>query len=332
MSYSSYLTKVSLTGSKASVVKMLNAAIKNVGKGDAILPEDSIEALNARFHFSDEKGYENRLRFHIHDFLTKESIDSDAMKLNRQDAFNDWCKEEGVVNNADIAVVVNNVIDKGDDYEVELSLGEEEYEKLFDWAGWADLTEVYGVTIYADLYDFGTYPGYCGTTIHELVDGEVKTTKVEPSLDTEGFYKDFSTLIDLYPGRYKAVLVEALENEIEQLQEMARTFRLSVIKDNLKANDGYAEIPEGWTVIEGFAFKGCKDLKSITLPSSLKTIGTRAFEGCENLREITIPSSVDSIGDCAFKDCPCAEGMDERYWKEIPDTEVDDAWINEILG
>ena len=160
----------------------------------------------------------------------------------------------------------------------------------------------------------------------------MKTTKVEPSLDTEGFYKDFSTLIDLYPGRYKAVLVEALENEIEQLQEMARTCRLSVIKDNLKANDGHAEIPEGWTEIEGYAFKGCKELKSITLPSSLKAIGTRAFEGCENLRKITIPASVGSIGYCAFKDCPCSEGMDESYWKERPVTEEDYAWIKEILG
>ncbi|MCQ2147632.1 MAG: leucine-rich repeat domain-containing protein, partial [Bacteroidales bacterium] len=92
------------------------------------------------------------------------------------------------------------------------------------------------------------------------------------------------------------------------------------------------EIPEGWTELEGFAFKDCKELKSITLPTSLKAIGTRAFEGCENLREISIPSSVESIGYCAFKDCPCSKGMDESYWKERPASEEDDIWINEILG
>lgn len=264
----------------------------------------------------------------FHDFLDMDSMNDPVMK-QRREAFHE---EFGDDNSYEYAVVVKDIIDKGDDYEIVLSLGEDELEGIQDWAGWADLTEVYGVTIYADLYDFGTKPGYCGTTIHELVDGEVKTTKVEPSLDTEGFYKDFSTLIDLYPGRYKDVLVEALENEIEQLQEMARTCRLSVIKDNLKANDGHAEIPEGWTEIEGYAFKGCKELKSITLPSSLKAIGTRAFEGCENLRKITIPASVGSIGYCAFKDCPCSEGMDESYWKERPVTEEDDIWINEILG
>ena len=328
MSYSSYLTKVSLTGSKASVVKMLNAAIKNVGNGDTIMPEDSVESIKAKFVLTDEEWHESRLRMLFHDFLDMDSMNDPVMKLRRE-AFHE---EFGNDNSYGYAVVVKDIIDKGDDYEIVLSLGEDELEGIQDWAGWADLTEVYGVTIYADLYDFGTKPGYCGTTIHELVDGEVKTTKVEPSLDTEGFYKDFSTLIDLYPGRYKDVLVEALENEIEQLQEMARTCRLSVIKDNLKANDGHAEIPEGWTEIEGYAFKGCKELKSITLPSSLKAIGTRAFEGCENLRKITIPASVGSIGYCAFKDCPCSEGMNESYWKERPVTEEDDIWINEILG
>ena len=328
MSYSSYLTKVSLTGSKASVVKMLNAAIKNVGNGDTIMPEDSVESIKAKFVLTDEEWHESRLRMLFHDFLDMDSMNDPVMKQRRES----FHEEFGNDNSYGYAVVVKDIIDKGDDYEIVLSLGEDELEGIQDWAGWADLTEVYGVTIYADLYDFGSKPGYCGTTIHELVDGEVKTTKVEPSLDTEGFYKDFSTLIDLYPGRYKDVLVEALENEIEQLQEMARTCRLSVIKDNLKANDGHAEIPEGWTEIEGYAFKGCKELKSITLPSSLKAIGTRAFEGCENLRKITIPASVGSIGYCAFKDCPCSEGMDESYWKERPVTEEDDIWINEILG
>ena len=328
MSYSSYLTKVSLTGSKASVVKMLNAAIKNVGNGDTIMLEDSVESIKAKFVLTDEEWHESRLRMLFHDFLDMDSMNDPVMKQRRES----FHEEFGNDNSYGYAVVVKDIIDKGDDYEIVLSLGEDELEGIQDWAGWADLTEVYGVTIYADLYDFGTKPGYCGTTIHELVDGEVKTTKVEPSLDTEGFYKDFSTLIDLYPGRYKDVLVEALENEIEQLLEMARTCRLSVIKDNLKANDGHAEIPEGWTEIEGYAFKGCKELKSITLPSSLKAIGTRAFEGCENLRKITIPASVGSIGYCAFKDCPCSEGMDESYWKERPVTEEDYAWIKEILG
>lgn len=325
MSYSEYLTKVSLIGAKASVLKMLNTAIKNVGGGKALTAEDSIETIVDRFFNKDDKSA--RLRFLIHDFLDMESIDDTVMKQRRDD----FREEFGENNSYEYSVVILNVTDKGDEYEVELRLAEDEYDFMHDWAGWADLTEVYGVKIYEDLYDYGFYPGYTRTTIHELEDGALKTTEIEPSLDTAGFHEGFNTLIDLHPRRYKSVLVETLENEIEQLQETVRRYKLSIIKDNLKENGGHAKIPEGWAEIEAYAFKNCKELKSITLPASLKAIGTQAFEGCENLWEITIPSSVESIGYCAFKDCPCAEGMDESSWKERT-TEEDDAWINEILG
>ena len=60
-------------------------------------------------------------------------------------------------------------------------------------------------------------------------------------------------------------------------------------------------IPEtvnGYTVegIWEFAFDGCTNLKSVTLPSTIKTIGAYAFWGC-SITEITIPSSVEVIGD-----------------------------------
>ena len=243
MSYSSYLTKVSLTGTKASVIQMLNAAIKNVGNGDTIMPEDSVESIKAKFILADEEGHESRLRMLFHDFLDMESIDDPVMKQMRG-AFHE---EFGDNNSYEYAVVVKDIIDKGDDYELELSLGEDEFEGIQDWAGWADLTEVYGVTIYADLYDFGTYPGFLGTAIYKLVDGEVKTTKIEPSLDTEGFYKDFSTLIDMYSGRYKAVLVEALENEIEQLQEVVRAYKSTAeIPESMDDKQSVTEEDDAW--------------------------------------------------------------------------------------
>lgn len=89
--------------------------------------------------------------------------------------------------------------------------------------------------------------GYCGTTIYELVDAEVKITKIEPSLDTEGFYKDFSTLIDMCPGRYKAVLVEALENEIEQLQEVVRAYKsTSEIPESMDDKQSVTEEDDAW--------------------------------------------------------------------------------------
>ena len=58
-------------------------------------------------------------------------------------------------------------------------------------------------------------------------------------------------------------------------------------------------IKKGVTAIADFAFKGCKKLKEIILPSTLKKIGAYAFEDCP-IKNITIPKSVKSIEPGAF--------------------------------
>lgn len=50
-------------------------------------------------------------------------------------------------------------------------------------------------------------------------------------------------------------------------------------------------------------FYNCTGIKSIILPSSLKTIGLHAFTGCSNLKSVIMPDSVTEIGDYAFSDC-----------------------------
>jgi type IV secretion system protein VirD4 len=61
-------------------------------------------------------------------------------------------------------------------------------------------------------------------------------------------------------------------------------------------------IPEGVTSIEYRAFGWTRNLRSITLPNSLITIGMSAFSG-SGLTEIIIPEGVTSIGDSAFSSC-----------------------------
>ena len=51
----------------------------------------------------------------------------------------------------------------------------------------------------------------------------------------------------------------------------------------------------------GFAY--CSNLKQITIPSGVETIGDYAFSGCESLWSLDIPSSVVGIGEGAFEDC-----------------------------
>ena len=51
------------------------------------------------------------------------------------------------------------------------------------------------------------------------------------------------------------------------------------------------------------AFKNRTDLTSVTIPTSVTSIGGRAFEGCTSLTSVTIPASVTSIGHYAFFGC-----------------------------
>ena len=68
--------------------------------------------------------------------------------------------------------------------------------------------------------------------------------------------------------------------------------------------NGVGIIPEGTTCIQDYAFQGCKELKSVVIPKSVKTIGFRAFEGCTGLNgELVIPDNVVNIYSEAFSGC-----------------------------
>jgi len=65
-------------------------------------------------------------------------------------------------------------------------------------------------------------------------------------------------------------------------------------------------IPEGAEeILEGAFYKsGIRDdLRSVSIPSSVKKIGKTAFAYCDKLTDIVIPGSVEQIGDHAFVGC-----------------------------
>lgn len=57
------------------------------------------------------------------------------------------------------------------------------------------------------------------------------------------------------------------------------------------------------TSIHDSAFFNCKDLKSVTFPTSITSIGSRAFWGCSGLTSTPDLSHVDSIGYYSFFAC-----------------------------
>lgn len=62
-------------------------------------------------------------------------------------------------------------------------------------------------------------------------------------------------------------------------------------------------IPNSVTSIGQFAFTYCKSLSSVTISDGVTSIGVNAFSYCSNLTSITIPNSVTSIGQFAFQNC-----------------------------
>lgn len=82
-------------------------------------------------------------------------------------------------------------------------------------------------------------------------------------------------------------------------------------------------IPEGYTYIGDYAFSGCENLRSVSLPSTINQINFGAFEGsglesvdlsqtglnqipaysfmnCGSLRDVLLPQGIMAIGDSAF--------------------------------
>lgn len=65
---------------------------------------------------------------------------------------------------------------------------------------------------------------------------------------------------------------------------------------------GAYEIAEGTRVIGVTSFSNCSSLTSVTIPSSVVSMGDRAFSGCSSLSSVNIPSSVKYIGVSPFEE------------------------------
>lgn len=67
-----------------------------------------------------------------------------------------------------------------------------------------------------------------------------------------------------------------------------------------------------WNVvqIDNYAFRGCRELTSVTLNEGIQTIGAMAFESCTSLKEVFFPSSLTLINYSAFSNCCCMERIE----------------------
>ena len=63
------------------------------------------------------------------------------------------------------------------------------------------------------------------------------------------------------------------------------------------------------TNIPSYAFYGCSNLTSITLPSNVTSIGDYAFYNCSNITKFELPEGLESIGANAFANCSNLESI-----------------------
>ena len=68
-------------------------------------------------------------------------------------------------------------------------------------------------------------------------------------------------------------------------------------------------IPSSVTSIGGNAFEKCNSLQSITIPESVTTIKNSAFKSCPSMQSLTIPSSVTTIGEGTFMECSSLQSV-----------------------
>lgn len=114
---------------------------------------------------------------------------------------------------------------------------------------------------------------------------------VLPTLTNEGTAADLATGKQLINGSGEIITGTAnLTNKLAQVIDKTVT-------------EITAEDLAGATNIRDYAFNGCSELASITIPDSVTKIGWYAFQNCYNLTNITINNNITNIGLSAFFSC-----------------------------
>lgn len=156
-------------------------------------------------------------------------------------------------------------------------------------------------------------PPTCGGKAFDIVDMNncvlsVPANSVEAYKAASG-WKDFTNIKALsggtQSGTWGSNITWTLDDQgvltFEGTGEMEPDYLLEAPWKSLSFTK--AVIGDGITKIGQLAFKGCKELTSVTIPSSVTSIEYYAFTECTGLTSVTIPCGVTSITYGAFYGC-----------------------------
>jgi hypothetical protein len=70
-------------------------------------------------------------------------------------------------------------------------------------------------------------------------------------------------------------------------------------------------------LIDTEAFRGCTSLEKVALPNGLVTLDGSAFNSCTALREVSIPGTVKTFGEYIFSGCQSIENVTFEHGLEV---------------
>ncbi len=108
----------------------------------------------------------------------------------------------------------------------------------------------------------------------------------------------------------KSVANDAFEGSKWEKSKPDGVLNFGRVLYSYKGNVKNLVIPEGISIIEDYAFLGCKQLEKVTLGYDVEDIGLYAFQNCVNLKEVVTNDALGIISAGAFKGCKSLKAMD----------------------
>ena len=106
-----------------------------------------------------------------------------------------------------------------------------------------------------------------------------------------------------YEAKEKIEIRWDSDNEVWDLWDCCKWIDANSVSHEFSNGKGKIRLKDEVNEIGLWAFLGCSELTSITIPNSVTTIGYEAFCGCSGLSSFIIPDSVIKIEQDAFAGC-----------------------------
>lgn len=127
-----------------------------------------------------------------------------------------------------------------------------------------------------------------------------------PTLPAKAFYKSTNVTRLILPGNLTEIgesLFEGSKLEAVKIGSDVEKIGLAAFRNCSNLSSITFEKRICLITMGESVFSGCKSLKTIEIPPTVKRIGKAAFSGCTSLCSLSIPVSVETIEQNTFMDC-----------------------------